>query len=137
MVLLSYPDGRRQVLAAGCHLITRQKISGPMTHFGVLFTGVSGGDRVFEMTEAGVRIGTLAQFALGRSVKVVRSKSSGESWEVMRRAQDLLDRRPKYSAGYNCEHAAREVFDGVSKSEQLNLGLVVGAVVGIVLLGRD
>lgn len=121
------------------YLISRKKLSGPLTHFGVLATGVGGlPAQIIDLTEHGVRTVTLEDFSAGLEVTVHRGKPPAQAREVILRARELLRQRPNYDAiGYNCEHLATHVLDGKPSSGQVDTLITLGALALVVLAARE
>jgi hypothetical protein len=134
VISIKKPDGTESPLPAGVYLVSRPKIGGPLTHYGVLATGFSGCvDEVVESNMNGIRILPFNEFAQGLTVTILSGKPPHEAHDAILRARDLLQKRPGYSLlGFNCEHLARQIYDGTAKSKQAD-GLLT--VVGVIVVG--
>jgi hypothetical protein len=138
-LMLRDQHGRTAPVDPGVYLVSRRKVTGPLTHYGVLATGFSGfTDEVIDLTEAGVRLQTVANFSAGLEVSVHRGKPPTEAHEVIARAREVLQGRPGYDAlGFNCEHLATYVLDGKAASGQVAFGVIIGVLVLATFLARE
>lgn len=122
-------------VAAGFWVISRRKIYGPGTHYGVLATGMGlwSRDEVLHHTGTQYEVTTFEAFARDRSVTLHEGQPPEAAGEVLRRTAEIRRWRPAFDIlSNNCEHIARFVVLGRQESSQIT-GLVVLSVLVLVL----
>lgn len=109
-------------------VISRPKISGLGTHFGVLFPE----GLVYDYTsELGLRRITQDQFSEGKQVAIVREIPWHMAPIVRTRLEYIRRNAPKYSLlEWNCETFAEWLTSGIGKSAQVTgVSLLTGIVI--------
>jgi hypothetical protein len=132
------PDqtGVKQWLQAGTYVVSRPKLTGFGTHYGVLATAIPPfhRDEVLHLTRNGPKVVTFSEFARGRKVRIQEGAPPEKVQEIIQRAQTLLRWPKPYDlVSNNCEHAARWIVSGKAESRQINgVGWALG--IGLVAL---
>lgn len=122
------------LLEPGVYKISRRKLLGPGTHYGVLiltretaYTPV-----VLHKQLMGLRVVNATEFAHGHVVTLQQPVTGREASDAVQRARKILhENRPFNVFSSNCEHAANEVVAGRHESGQINL-LGLGAVLLVI-----
>lgn len=126
-----------KLLPAGYYLISRRKLAGPGTHYGLLeITALSQfqKDKVFELQTTGYCVITFEEFANGKDVTIHEGKPPEAAQEILERARLVRGWKPAYDILVNnCEHVARYVYSGKHESPQI-AGLAALAVVVVFVL---
>lgn len=129
-----------QVYLRGAAEVFRQKLNGPLTHYGVALelVDVFGGSawRVLDLQPEGPRLVEVGVFAAGRPF------GSGQLITNPARLHRIATRAARASqAGvpfhlmeHNCEHFARYVLQGVKRSVQSEKTQIVAAAAGVGML---
>ncbi len=100
-------------------LVYREKLSGFGRHYGAILPDGS----CLDFSPEGIRRCTQAEFSVGR--KIFSEKEVKYSSHVQRRFEALINGQKKYDlVNFNCEHFARFLTEGESKSEQINTSLI-------------
>ena len=96
-------------------LVYREKLAGFGKHYGAILPDGS----YLDFSLEGIRRCTQPEFAAGR--QVFSEKEVKYSSHVQRRFEALVNGQLKYNLiNFNCEHFARFLTEGESKSEQVN-----------------
>lgn len=123
-------------LPAGYYLISRGKLAGPGTHYGLLEITLMTQfqqDQVFDLQTTGYRVISFDDFAQGKEVTIHEGKPPSAAAEILERARNVPRWKPAYDIlANNCEHAARFVYSGKHESTQI-AGLAALGVVGVIL----
>lgn len=116
----------------GVYLVSRPKIAGTVTHYGILMNRSDGRRRVFQLSNDGFRILPLKEFSAGARIEIHKRIPPVQVKAALKRAEELVKQGGRYNAlTNNCEHAARWVAQGKKKSGQ---GERAG-ILGLILLG--
>ncbi len=119
-------------LSPGLYMVSRPKLSGSVTHYGILMKRRNGRVRVFQLGPDGCRILPIEKFAAGGKVTIHSKIPSSEVRAALRRAERLVKDGTRYNVlTKNCEHAARWIAEGKKESGQAGRG----AALGFLLLG--
>lgn len=111
--------GEARPLPAGFYLVSRPKVGGLVTHYGVLSTGM-GPDVVYQLCPEGYQVLSYRDFTAGKTVTFHARRGPEHTQEIMGRLHRLQTRRPFYNVLHNnCEHAARWLLEGRRVSTQL------------------
>lgn len=122
------------------HQVARQKLNGPMTHFGVAVQFVDGFGRtfvdVYDKNVNGHRRVSLDEFAQDRDVNTTSSVSDvgGIRKALARLRRECSMNEPYHITTNNCEHFANSVVHGERRSFQVEHALIAGFAIGAVLL---
>lgn len=97
------------------------------------------GDTRKDLRSASIRVGTLAEFADGRPVNVVRYEQALPPEQVVANARSLLGRRGYSLLSRNCEHFAAWAKTGRWESRQVNnaIGLTLLAGLAYAVLNAE
>jgi hypothetical protein len=140
--MIQYHDfktNRVQFLQRGVYLVSRQKLAGPGTHYGICFTGVAvnGGDWIVHLTNKGYEQVTFEEFSRGRDVTIHEGRPPAETYELIRRAREAVACKPQYDLlSNNCEHFARGVIGCRRESNQVTAIAVCGALFLLTLAAK-
>lgn len=120
------------MISPGIYLVSRPKLAGSVTHYGVLMKRRDGRVRVVQFDEKGCRLLSFLEFADGGRVTVHRRVPPGEIRDALRRAEGFVREGSRYAAfTNNCEHAARWIVEGRRESPQAGRA----GLLGLALLG--